>query len=156
MPYVRRPTYVLFKVASGGWSAFCAYLEVADVNHSIGTLVTPAYRGIPSLALVDLVVRTRNNTSAAGYNWFKSAAGGYIGLNPGTGTFSCGGIPEGAFYTPTNDWVFSEYRVKGLTNIASQVRPNTSYNVSIMHGTVDKDKLLCFNPYVEMSLYFNL
>jgi len=156
MGYAVTTPYQLFRITSGGYGASTCVLDNTDTNYSIGTLTTPDYKGIVTQAFVDLVVPAREEYLAGGLpNWITSVTSPYLGLIKGGGsTFSCGGIPDGTFYIRSGELAYGEWRVRGRTNVASHLEPNTAYTCQLMHTRVERGApgMVLFNPTFELTL----
>jgi len=157
MPYVKRPTYSLLKVASGGaWTgAFDVIMTTTPTSFNNGTLTTPDYHGKVGLALLDMTCHTLYDNSGS-QNWLDTTTA-YFGLKEGSSaTVNAGYLPDYSFVCPANSFIFSEYKVKGLNNIASYIKPNTTYTCRMIDCFSKGNSLFLWNNYYELSLYFNL
>ena len=154
MGYAQTLPSGLLNIASGGYGGATVVLTNADQNIAVGSITTPDYKTPLTHAFIDVRVNARSDTSGA-VNVFDKSNNGYVGLNDGSGTFSCGAIPEGYWRTEANGFV-GECLLKGRSNIAASLQPNTAYTCQFMHVLCTANNLILFNVGFELNLFFGV
>lgn len=154
MGYAKTLIYSLDRAFSGGISAGTMMVSLAttNTNYSLGTLTTPAYTDALKSAYIEFVCQARADSSGA-LNYHSNAFNGYLGLNDGSGTFSCGAIPQGAWWTLANDFQ-GVWTVYGRTNIAANLAPSTNYTCQLMHCAANGDNLNLYAPCFLLTMIF--
>lgn len=138
-------------VVSGTWQSFITVSTGAH-DYQIADCVTMDYHFPITHAYAEVVIPGRKNTNVAD-NYLTALNLGYLMLDDGVSTKNCGEYQHYSCWTQASDAVYGEFRIPLGTNIASYLKPNTTYDCWLKNATAVQDNLILFLPRVEITMY---
>lgn len=151
MGYANTIPFVIAESTQG--ATFSNYIDVTNVlaDKALGTINTIAYKRPISNAYARLYFSRFLDSSHAA-NALRYDVTTYLLLDDGTSTQNAGKLPMDYLGYTLADSLSGEQTIYFTTNIASYLKPSTTYTVTLKQASSVGATLRCFNPLVTVTM----